>query len=92
MRFILRPKKNDLELLVERVDVLFHSLDELRLVGTDGPSDVRPNEQCIVAGKYPEHFVGILCRTELVAKAGGDACLHPLNSLLVPGGRTLPVT
>ena len=49
-----------LELGVQGFNVLLHSLDELGLVLSDSPSDVRSDKQGIVAREDAEHLVGIL--------------------------------
>ena len=73
-----------LELVVQSLDVVLHPLDELRLVLTDGPSDVRPDEEGIVAREDAEHLVGIPGRPQLVPQAGCDPGLHSVDPLVVP--------
>ena len=73
-----------LELVMQRLDVVFDALDELRLVFTDGSADVRPHEQRVEAGEDAEHLVGILCSSKLVSETSSDTCLHSVYSLIIP--------
>ena len=72
-----------LELLVQRLDVVLHALDQLRLVLADRAADVRPDEERVEAREDAEHLVGVARRAELVAQAGGDARLHAVNTLVI---------
>ena len=57
-------------------DVVFDPLNELRLILSDGASDVRPDEEGVEPREDAEHLVGILRRSQLIAQAGRDASLH----------------
>ena len=75
-----------LELVVQTLDVVLDPLDELGLVLADGAADVRPHEERVVAREDAEHLDGVLGRAELVPQPRRDASLHPVNTLVVPGG------
>jgi len=72
-----------LEFLVQRFDIILHTLYQLCLVFSDGTADVRPNEQSIEPRKDAEHFVGVTCCAKLVSQTGRDAGLHAINALIV---------
>ncbi|CAL1688557.1 unnamed protein product [Lasius platythorax] len=44
---------------------------------------MRPYEERVESGKYPEHLVRVLSRAQLIPKMGRDPCLHALYTLLV---------
>ena len=60
----------DLELGVERLDIVLDPLDELRLVLADGATDVRPHEERVEPREDAEHLVGVLGGAQLVSKPG----------------------
>ena len=57
----------NIELLVKRLNVVLHSLDQLSLVFHDGTSNVGAHKQSIEAGEDAEHFIGISCSSKLVS-------------------------
>ena len=67
-----------LELVVQSLDVVLHPLDELRLVLTDGPSDVSPHEEGVVTREDAEHFVGVFGHPQL-GPSGGLRSGSPLG-------------
>lgn len=75
--------KANLELVMEGLDVVFDSLDQLCLIFTYGTPDVWPHKQRIEAWEDPEHLVGILCSTKLVSQPCCDAGLHPVDSFII---------
>ena len=79
-----------LELLVQFLNVIFHPLNQLCLVLTDGPTDVSPHKQGVVAREDAEHLVGVLGRSQLVPQFGGDSGLHAVDALIVPLQSGLP--
>lgn len=72
----LNHRGTDLELLVQRFDVVLDALYELRLVLADGAADVRPHEQRVEPREDAEHLVRVLGRAQLVAQVRRDARLH----------------
>ena len=73
----------DLELRVESLNVLFHSLYQLVLELMDSSSDVGTNEQCVIAGEDTKHLIGIPGRAQLVLKISSNSHLNTINSLLI---------
>lgn len=68
-------KSINLKLLMEALNVILDSLDELRLVLPDGTTDVWTHEQGIETREDAEHFVSILGRAQLIPEASCDASL-----------------
>jgi len=56
-----------LELVMQCLYVVFHTLDELGLVLSDGSTDVSPHKESIVAWEDAEHFIGTLGSSQLVS-------------------------
>ncbi|KAH9392991.1 hypothetical protein TYRP_006090 [Tyrophagus putrescentiae] len=79
----LRLRVLHLELLVQRLDVVLHPLNQLRLVLANGAADVRPHEERIEAAEDAEHLIGVLRRAQLVAQLRGDARLDAVDALVV---------
>ena len=79
---ILSPA--NLELVVQGLDVILYPLNELCLVLPDGPADVGPHEQGIVAGEDTEHLIGTLGCAKLVSKTGCNPGLNMVNMLIIP--------
>lgn len=71
------------KLVMQRFDVIFHALDELRLVLSDGPANVGTHEEGIEAGENAEHLVGVLCGSQLITEAGRDTGLYAVNAFIV---------
>lgn len=63
---------------MQRLDVVFDTLNQLGLIFTYSTTNVRSYEQCIEARKDAEHFVGILCRSQLITKMCSDSSLHTI--------------
>lgn len=80
----------DLELLVQRLDVVFDALDQLGLVLANGAADVRSNEERVETREDAEHLIGVLRSAEQVTQAGRDARLDAIDSLVIALGRRLP--
>lgn len=57
-------------------DVVFDALDELRLIFTYSPTDMRTNEQSIETGENAEHLVGVFGGSQLITQMGSNSCLH----------------
>ena len=68
---------------MESINVFLDPLNELCLVFPDGPLDVGPHKQGIVAGKDPEHFIGILCSAQLVSQVSSNPGLYYINALSI---------
>lgn len=71
------------ELVVQGLDVIFHALDELRLVLSNGAPDMGAHKEGVEAGENAEHLVGVLCSSQLIAQAGGDPRLHAVDAFIV---------
>lgn len=71
------------ELVVQGLDVIFHALDELRLVLSNGTPNMGAHEEGVEAGENAEHLVGVLCGSQLIAQAGGDPRLHAVDAFVV---------
>lgn len=71
------------ELVVQRLDVVFHALYELRLVLSDCTSDVGTHKEGVEAGENAEHFIGVLCGSQLITQAGGNTRLHAIDAFII---------
>ena len=59
---------------MQRFNIIFNPLYELRLVLAYGAAYVRTHEQSVETWEYAEHFIGVLRCAQLVSEVGGDAC------------------
>lgn len=72
-----------LELLVQRADVVFDALNELRLVLADGAANVRPVEERVEAREDAEHLVGVARSSQLISQLDGNLSFNAINAFVV---------
>ena len=54
------------ELFVKSLTIVFNTLNQLRLISTDGTTNVRADEQRVEAWENAEHFVSIFRSAKLI--------------------------
>ena len=69
---------------MQRLNVIFDSLDQLCLVLSDGTADVGSHKQSIEAREDAEHLIGITSSAQLVTQSSSDTCLNTVNTLIIP--------
>lgn len=73
----------ELELVLERADVVLHRVDQLRLIFRDGATDLGANEERVELGENAEHLVRVLGAAEPVPQPRDDVVLDAGDSLVV---------
>ena len=75
----------DLELFMQRLDIVLDPLDQQGLILEYGPANVRTNKETVETWKDPEHLVCVLGRSKLVSKTSCDAFLDSVYAFVIPG-------
>ena len=88
---ISRYTVTNLELVVQRLNVILDPLNELGLVLPDGPSDVGTNKQSIVSREDPKHLISTLSSAQLVSETGCNTSLYSVNTLIISTENTINV-
>ena len=77
---------------MQTLNVVFDTLNELRLVLTDGATNARTHEERVETREDAEHLVGVARRSQLIAQVRRDASFHTIDALVIPEARHLLVS
>lgn len=77
-------RSTNLELVMQRFNVILHTLYQLGLVLANSATDVWAHKESIEAAEDAEHLVGILSSSKLVTEASCNTSFDTINALIIP--------